>query len=60
MPEIDDLMQVFQHNITKDIGNESNGDTLTYQKSEIPLETLTQALCGVIGIPVHGQDLEGK
>ena len=54
MPEIDDLMQVYQDNITKEIGKDSGGETLTYQKSEIPLETLTQALCGVIGIPVHG------
>ena len=60
MPEIDQLMQVFQENITKDIGMDSGGDALTYQKSDIPLEVLTEALCGVIGIPVHKDDEKSK
>ena len=55
MPEIDHLMQVYRENITKEIGRDSGGQALTFQKSEIPLETLTEALCGVVGIPVHKQ-----
>jgi intraflagellar transport protein 46 len=56
MPEIDRLMQVYDKNIIDDVGRESNGEVITYEKSEIPLETLTKAVCGVVGIPVHEEE----
>lgn len=60
MPEIDQLMQVFPENTADRIGKESSGEALSYQESDIPLETLAKALCGVVGIPVHGQSRESR
>lgn len=58
MPEIDQLMQLFPENAAEQMGTGAGGDALGYQKSDIPLDTLAKALCGVIGIPVHQESRE--
>ena len=60
MPDIDNLMQVFDEKITGEMGCEDSGETIAYQESEIPLEMLTKAVCGVVGIPVHGEEEKSK
>ena len=59
MPEIDNLMQKFDEGIQKELGNverAKKAQTLEFEESDMPLELLTESLCGVMGIPIYEDD----
>ena len=63
MPEVDDLMQNFDDKVQREVGGMERGgegQLLQFEESDVPLDLLTESLCGIVGIPVYSKEEAGS